>query len=35
MSHGVVISLCVCAIGFFVLLVHGYKQDEEERNKPD
>ena len=26
--------LCVCAMGFFVLLIHGYRQDEEERNKP-
>jgi hypothetical protein len=26
--------LALCAVGLFVLLAHGYRQDEEERNRP-
>jgi len=26
--------LALLAVGFFVLLAHGYRQDEEERNRP-
>jgi len=26
--------LALVAVGFFVLLAHGYRQDEEERNRP-
>jgi hypothetical protein len=25
--------LALCVVGFLVLLVHGYRQDEEERNR--
>ena len=32
-GNGFAAFLSLCVVGFLVLLVHGYRQDEEERNR--